>query len=406
MKTCRVCKGNELEMVLSLGDQPHCNSFLKPEDLRNEEPRWPLDLYYCRECHLVQLGHVVDPEVMFREFLYTSGTTRTLREHFAASAAMLKKRYSLKPTDLVVDIGSNDGTWLKCFRDLGMRIQGVDPAENLARKANDEGIPTMADYFTGATAARILEKKGPAKLITAAGVFFHIDDMDEVCRGIQTLLADDGILHVQAIYLGNVLLQNSFDNIYHEHLSLYTLHPLMRLFERHGMTVFDVGHNPIHGGSLMLHVGKAGAHAVRSNVSKLLDFEQRQGWTSPQAYRAFAKRVATIRGQLQVMIMDIKQQGKRIAAYAAPAKGNTLLNYCDLDNSLIEFAVEAAPLKIGRFTPGTHIPVIGEKEARTRLPDYYLLLAWNFKDELIAKNQAFLDGGGRFIVPIPQPHIV
>lgn len=406
MKHCRICKGDRLENVLSLGDQPHCNSFLKPDALNDPEPRWPLELFYCHDCHLAQLGYVVDPDVMFREFLYTSGTTKTLREHFQQTAEMLKERYHLSSDDFVVDIGSNDGTWLKCFKSLGLKVLGVDPALNLAQMANADGIPTLAEYFNEEVARRIKEEHGPASVITAAGVFFHIDDMDEVCRGIQTLLADRGVLHIQAIYLGNVLMQNSFDNIYHEHLSLYTLHPLIRLFERFSMTVFDVSVAPIHGGSLMLHVCRQGAHPVQSSVAAQLTYERQQGWTDPTAYRAFARRVADIRTQLRTMLKNLKQQGKRIAAYAAPAKGNTLLNYCGIGPELLDYAVERSELKVGRFTPGTHLPVIHESVAMQDPPDYFLLLAWNFKEELIAKNSDFLEKGGRFIVPIPEPHVI
>jgi hypothetical protein len=407
MKTCRICKNKSLIKVLSLGKQPHCNSFLKPSQLNDDEPRWPLDLFYCKDCHLVQLGQVVDPAVMFREFLYVSGTTKTLREHFKQSAMKLKTKFALTDNDLVVDIGSNDGTWLSYFKELNMRILGVDPAENLAKMANDAGLLTIADFFTETLVKKIHKEHGPAKLITAAGVFFHIDDMDDVCRGIHSLLADKGVLHIQAIYLGDVLKQNSFDNIYHEHLSLYTLKPLVYLFQRFGMEVFDVGHSAIHGGTMLLDVCKKGDYPVQPSVIEQLEYEERQGWYTIDAYQRFADKVIHIRKTLRNMIIALKKQGKTIAAYAAPAKGNTLLNYCGLGPDIIDYAAEKAPLKIGRYTPGMHIPVVDEDEAiRNNPPDYFFLLAWNFKDELIAKNQTFRQKGGKFIIPIPEPHII
>lgn len=406
MKPCRICKGKRLIKFLSLGLQPHCNSFLHPDQLNREEPRWPLDLMYCEDCHLVQLSYVVDSELLFREYVYVSGTTNTLREHFRQSAIDLVSRFQIPCNSLVVDIGSNDGTWLQHFRDLGMRVVGVDPATNIAMMANEGGIETVNDFFTERVARKIRQEKGPANLITAAGVFFHIDDMDEVCRGLYELLDDKGVLHVQAIYLGSVLEQNSFDNFYHEHVSFYTLRPLIHLFHRSGMTVFDVGWSSIHGGSLLIYVCKGEAYPVQESVGKRLAYEQSQGWDTPKAYHEFAERVEKTRDDLMKMLRKLKAQGKRIAAYSAPAKGNTLLNYCQIGTDILDYAAEKAPLKIGLYTPGMHIPVIDEAEALKNPPDYFLLLAWNFKNELIEKNEEYREQGGKFIIPIPTPHIV
>ncbi len=392
--------------VLSLGEQPHCNSFLRAEQLGHPEPRWPLDLLYCEDCHLVQLSHVVDPELMFRDYPYVSGTTATLPAHFDRSAGALLAAFAPRAGSLVVDIGSNDGTFLSSFQRRGMRVVGVDPARNIAHVANERGIETINDFFGERVAQRIREDKGPASLITAAGVFFHIDDMDDVCQGIHALLADDGVLHVQAIYLGSMLEQGSFDNVYHEHVSYYTLGPLIRLFERFGMTVFDVGHSDIHGGSMLLYVCKGKARPVRDTVARQLAYEHARGWDTVAPYHAFARRVERMRDELTAMLRDLASRGKRLAAYTAPAKGNTLLNYCRIGPDLLEYAAEKAPLKIGTWTPGMRIPVIDEAEAMRRPPDYFLLLAWNFKEELLRKNEAFRRQGGHFIIPVPEPAIV
>jgi hypothetical protein len=287
-----------------------------------------------------------------------------------------------------------------------MRVVGVDPAKNLAKIANEKGIETADDFFTEAIARRIRREKGPAQLITAAGVFFHIDDMDDVCRGIYELLDDKGVVHVQAIYLGSVLEQNSFDNFYHEHVSLYTLRPLIHLFQRFGMRVFDVDLSPIHGGSLLVYACKDSTYPVRKSVEEMLAYEHSQGWDTFEAYREFALVAEGIRDDLMRILHELKAQGKRIAAYSAPAKGNTLLNYCGIGTDILDYAAEKAPLKIGLYTPGMHIPVVDEAEAMRDPPDYFLLLAWNFKDELIRKNKEFCEGGGKFIIPIPNPHIV
>lgn len=406
MKSCRICKGQRLVPFLSLGQQPHCNSFLRTDQLPEPEPRWPLELVYCEDCHLVQLTEVVDPEVMFRDYVYVSGTTRTLTEHFRASARHLVDRYAVPRGSLVVDIGSNDGTFLQQFKDLGLSVVGVDPARNIAAMANARGIPTVCDFFGERVARELRAEHGPARLMTAAGVFFHIDDMDDVCRGICELLADDGVFQVQAIYLGSMLEQTSFDNVYHEHVSYYTLRPLIHLFERFGLSVFDVGHAPIHGGTLLVDVCRAGARPVQPSVQRLLDREHEKGWDTLAPYTAFAERTRRIRAQLLATLRDLKGQGKRLAAFGAPAKGNTLLNYCQIGPDLLDYAAEKAPLKIGLHTPGMHIPVIDEALAMQDPPDYFLLLPWNFKEEILAKNQDYRAAGGRFIVPIPEPHVV
>lgn len=406
VETCRICKGDRLTKFLSLGDQPHCNSFLRPDQINQPEPTWPLELLYCADCHLVQLSCVVDPEIMFRSYVYVSGTTTTLREHFRQTASDLVTEFQLEPGTLVVDIGSNDGTFLRGFKDLGMRVLGVDPAANVAKFANDQGLQTLNDYFGERIARQIRMEHGPAKLMTAAGVFFHIDDMDDVCRGVYDLLDDRGVFHVQAIYLGGMLDQTSFDNVYHEHVSYYTLRPLMHLLNRFGLTVFDVGHSPIHGGSLMVYVCHKGAYPVRDSVGALLAHEHAKRWDTLAPYQEFAQRVEQLRDDLVAMVRDLRAQEKRIAAYGAPAKGNTLLNYCRIGPDILDYAAEKAPLKIGLYTPGMHIPVIDEGEAMRNPPDYFLLLPWNFKEELLRKNEAFRAQGGKFIIPVPTPHIV
>jgi hypothetical protein len=403
---CRICKSMQLTKFLSLGDQPHCNSFLRKDQLGEPEPKWPLELLYCHGCHLVQLSCVVDPEIMFRNYVYVSGTTRTLTEHFRHSAREVVTEFRLPPSSFVVDIGSNDGTFLRGFKDLGMRVLGVDPATNIARIANDNGIDTINDFFTSKVASSIRREKGPAAQITAAGVFFHIDDMDDVCAGVCDLLDDRGVLHVQAIYLGDMLEQTSFDNVYHEHVSYYTLRPLIHLFNRFDLSVFHVGHSAIHGGSLLLYVCRKGAYPIRESVRNLLDLEHAKGWDSLGPYEAFGERVEQVRTDLVDLLQRLKASGKRMAAFGAPAKGNTLLNYCKIGVDVLDYAAEKAPLKIGLYTPGMHIPVIDETEAFQNPPDYFLLLPWNFKDELIRKNADYREKGGKFIVPIPAPHVV
>lgn len=403
--SCRSCGGSSLEEFLDLGEQPHCNAFLRADQLDGPEPRWPLALLFCHDCQLVQLSTVVDPALMFRDYVYVSGTTSTLRQHFEESSRRLVDRHGLNEGDLVVDIGSNDGTFLNAFGELGMRTVGVDPARNVAETANARGIETIPEFFTAEVARGIRADKGEAALVTACGVFFHIDDMDEVCAGILELIGEKGVLQVQAIYLGAMLEQGSYDNVYHEHVSYYTLHSLRELLARRGLEIFSVDLSPIHGGSLVVHAGRPGQHVIDASVTDMAAREIEQGLTELAPYREWADRVRRSRESLLALLVERKEQGRRIAAYSAPAKGNTLLNYCGIGPELLDYAVEKAPLKIGLYTPGTHLPVLDEG-ALTDPPDDYLLLAWNFRDELIDKNHEFREAGGRFIVPIPEPAVV
>ena len=405
MRQCRICKGRELHKVLSLGDQPHCNHFLTEEELSLPEARYPLDCYLCSECGLVQLGYVVPPEVMFRQYLYMSGTTRTLSQHFHQLAGQLVTQFELSPDSLVVDVGSNDGTFLRGFKARGMRVLGVDPAVNIAKIANDAGIETLCDFFGREAATRIRAEKGKARMVTAAGVFYHIPDLDDVVQGVGAVLADDGVFVVQANYLVDMLQKNTFDNIYHEHLCYYSLKPLTVLFRRFDMEVLDVERHPIHGGSIIVYVRKGVTSTPKKRVDAMLMAEEEQGVYSRDTYTAFAERVEQIRDRLVTMLGGLKAQGKRIAAYGAPAKGNTLLNFCEIGPDLLEYAVEKNDLKVGRYTPGMHIPVVSEDQARRTPAAYYLVLPWNFLEEFLAKEQEFRANGGKFIVPVPMPHV-
>jgi len=400
---CRICAGENTEKFLSLGMQPHCNNFLKKEQL-SQEKLYPLDVFYCHDCSLVQIEYTVGKEVMFSEYPYVSGTTRTLPEHFRKSAEKIVRRFRLTGNDLVVDIGSNDGTWLKCYRPFGIRTLGVEPAGNIARIALDNGVETVNDFFNNDVAEKILEQKGPASVVTAAGVFFHLEQLHSVVEGISRLLKDDGVLVIQAIYLSEMLDKTSFDNIYHEHLCYYTLKPLQALFAMYEMEIFDAGVIDIHGGSLELYVAKKGAYPVNASVGALEQKERDKALDDIRTYRAFAERVRRIRQQLPEILEDVRSRGKTVYAYGAPAKGTTLLNYCGIGTDLVDCAVEKNPMKCGLYIPGVHIPIISEDSADR--PDYYLILPWNFLDEFLVKEKAFLDKGGGFIVPVPQPRII
>jgi len=404
MPTCRVCRGDRLEEFLDLGDQPHCNSLLLPEALGREEPRYPLRVWFCADCTTVQIDHTVPKEQMFGEYLYVSGTTETLRRHFQATTDRLVERLQLKPNDLVVDIGSNDGTWLKCYDRLRLRAVGVEPAQNLARQANADGLDTINKFFDADTAREIIATSGRPRLVTAAGVFFHLEELHSATEGVRLLIEEGGSFCVQAIYLGEILRNTEFDNIYHEHLTYWTVGSIGRLFAQYGMEIYDVDLLPIHGGSLELLVGVAGAHRVEESVGRFLADEKAHGFDRIATYRAFADRVWQIRDKLLSILSDFKQRGKTVYAFGAPAKGATTLNSFGITRDLVPLAVERNPLKIGKIIPGARIPIVDEES--TPAPDAFLILPWNFLPEFLRKKRGYLMDGGAFIVPVPDPVVI
>ncbi len=400
---CRCCGARAVELIIDLGAQPHCNRLVRPGLTPNAEPRYPLRLGFCRDCTMVQIDHTIPKEVMFLDYPYVSGTTQTLTEHFRHTSERIAAIYAISPKDLVVDIGSNDGTWLKQFAPFGCRALGVEAAANVAALANEAGILTWNRFFNEECARDILDTLGPAKLITAAGVFFHLEELHSVVRGIEALLAPDGVLVLQAIYLGGMIENIAFDQIYHEHLCYYTLRSLSVLLERHGLEVFDVSFVPIHGGTLEAHVGRRGGRAVGDSVARMQAEEKQKGFGEIATYRRFARQIVSLREKLRAVLLDYRATGRSVWAYGAPAKGATLLNSFGIGPDLVQKAVEKSPLKIGLAIPGVRIPI--EDEAGQR-PDAYLVLAWNFIEEFLAKENEWLSCGGRFIVPVPEVRVI
>lgn len=400
---CRCCGGRRVELVIDLGDQPHCNRLVHPDLPAGTEPAYPLRLGFCRDCTMVQIDHTIPKESMFTEYPYVSGTTKTLPEHFHQTAARIEAAYGLGPRDLVVDIGSNDGTWLRQYAPFGCRVLGVEAAANVARIAHDAGVPTWNRFFNEDCARDILQEHGRAKVITAAGVFFHLEELHSVVRGIEALLADDGVFVVQAIYLGGMVENTAFDQIYHEHLCYYTLRSLSALLARHGLEVFDASLVPIHGGSIEAHVARKGVRRVRESVHRLQAAEAAKGFGSIDTYRRFAGNVLSLRNRLLTLLAEYREAGRSVWAYGAPAKGATLLNSFGIGPQLVQKAVEKNPMKIGLAIPGARIPI--EDEAGQR-PDAYLVLAWNFIDEFVRKERDWLSSGGQFIVPIPEVKVI
>jgi len=401
---CRVCHHDRLEMFLDLGDQPHCDSLLRPEDLSRREPYYPLQVCFCHDCTAVQINYTVPKETMFGEYLYVSGTTQTLRTHFQNSTDRLVSRLGLKADDLVVDIGSNDGTWLAYYQKYGLRTLGVDGARNLAEMANARGIETWARFFNADVAREIIATKGRARLVTAAGVFFHLEELHSVTEGIAELIRDGGVFCVQAISLTAMLRFTQFDQVYHEHLTYWTVRSLDRLFSEYGLEIFHADMMTIHGGSMELLVAPKGSRAIDPSVPAMRAEEERLGCGSIETYRKFAGRVREIERDLMAVLRDYAAKGKKVQAFGAPAKGATLLNSFHITTDLVQCAVEVNPLKIGKYVPGARLPIVDE--SKTAPPDAYLLLAWNFLKEFLPKKRDYIMAGGEFIVPIPTPVVI
>ena len=405
--TCRVCGHDAFEPILSLGPSPLANAFLRSEEEFSSEPFFPLDLYFCRECSLLQLLDVVNPEVMFRHYLYVTGTSTTMAEHNTAFAKLMAGRLELRPADLIIDIASNDGSLLRCFRDLGMATLGVEPARNLAMQASDAGIETVNDFLSPALAEAIRAKRQPARLVSANNVLAHVDDPASFLTACRTLVGDDGLITIEVPWVRELLDRLEYDTVYHEHLSYFSATSLLHLCARVGLAAVRIERVPVHGGSLRIYLSRS---APRHSPEALAfqSAEADAGVTDTARYRRFAEDVRSHREKLRALIERLRADGSEIVGYGAPAKGNTLLNYCGITTATLPYTVDKNPLKVGLLTPGTHIPVkpVSALLDAPRRPDYVLILAWNFADEIMQQLRSYRERGGRFIVPIPEPQVV
>ena len=406
-KTCRVCGNSSLRLVLSLGSQPLANAFLRsPEELA-AEARYPLDVYLCETCSLVQLLDVVDPGVLFSHYLYLTGASETMERHHAAYADTLVRMLALESDDLVVEVGSNDGSLLGHFQRRGLQVLGIEPAANIAELANKRGIRTLSRFFSPSTAADVRQAHGEAKAVLANNVLAHVDDLRGFVEGCMYLLNPTGLLVVEVPYLRRLIEKLEYDTIYHEHLCYFSVAALARLFEQVDLSVIGAAEVPVHGGSLRLYIGRRehyGAHG--REALELLKTEQAEGLASERTLGGFAKRVAKHRQAITRLLHDLAGQGQTLAGYGAPAKATTLLNHCGIGPSELPYLVDKNPWKVGRYQPGTGIPVLGVETLLEREPDYVLILPWNLQGEVVEQQREYAQRGGRFIVPLPEPRIL
>ena len=402
-----MCKSERLEQFLDLGFHPHSDGFMTEEQLNEPEVYYPLTVYLCYECSLVQLGYVVPAKDLYDErYVYESSITKTGRHHFLSLAKSTADRFKLEKDSLVIDVGSNVGVLLSGFKECGTRILGVDPAPIIAKIANANGIHTIPKPFTAELASTILLQKGRASVITATNVFAHIDDLHDFMDAVDMLLAERGVLIIEVPYLVNLIAELQYDTIYHQHLSYFSIKPLVMFFKKFGMRIFDVAQLTLHGGSIRVFVARAGKRKIRGIVQELLDLERRKYMYSMDTFNAFALCVKAQRRDLLYLLRGLKKQGNHIVGISAPAKGNTLLNYCKIDTDLVDYITEKAKIKVGRFTPGMHIPIYPDEKLMQDKPDYALLFAWNFAEEILQNMRDYSKQGGKVITPIPHPKIL
>lgn len=399
---CQICNSSNLVLILDLGKHPPPLKFLEQKMTRKD--LFDLQLYFCETCKLTQLGNAVDPNLMFIDYLYTSGVSTAFRNHLYEFANLLIEKFTLTSRDLVIDIASNDGTLLSGFSKGNVKVLGVEPS-NTAKIAIKNGIDTVNDFFNEDVAKKIFTEYGSAKIITATNVFAHIDKLDSLMRGIKLLLSDDGAFVSESQYLLDIVEKLEYDTIYHEHLRYYALHNLIELFNRYEMDVFDAERIPAQGGSIRVYACKKGKNPISESVNSIIKLENDKNLLSMETLKEFATRIKDNKKKLNEILLNLKSQGKKVVGISAPARSCTILNYCGIGPHILDYIAEKSDLKIGKFTPGSNIEVVDDKKLVEDQPEYALLLSWHLKDSIVPKLRK--DGfQGKFIVPLPIPKIL
>jgi C-methyltransferase C-terminal domain/Putative zinc binding domain/Methyltransferase domain len=403
---CRSCGAGNLHLFLALGDLPLPDRLLREDQLGDPEPRFPLDVAFCPDCSLVQILEDVSPEQLFVEnYLYFSSFSDGLMRHSRDHAAQLVEERGLGAEGFVCEIASNDGYLLRNFVERGIPVLGIDPAPTQAAAAQAAGVPTLTEFFGPEVARRVRAEHGPADVIVANNVMAHTPDLNGLVEGMAILLGEDGIVTIENTYVKDLIDRCEFDTIYHEHFCYFSCTAVDRLARRHGLRLVRIDHFPdLQGGTLRWRLARRGP--AHESVERFLSAEAEDGLTDASYYERFAERVEVLRRDLRALLGDLVADGARIAAYGAAAKGSTLVNYARLDPHHVAFVVDRNEHKQGLFMPGTHIPIRHPAALLEEQPDYVLLLAWNYRDEVMRQQAAYRERGGRFIVPVPRPEIV
>ena len=406
---CRLCGSKKLEIVLALTPTPPANAFVPENALSVSQPTFPLDVFQCQSCGHTQLCDVVDPEHLFRNYVYVSGTSPTFVKHFEEYAESISERLG-RTTGLAIDIGSNDGTLLGAFKAMGYDVLGIDPALEIANRATANGIETIPSFFDPSVAESILAKHGRASIVTANNVFAHSDHLDEILKGVRLLLQEDGLFVIEVSYLMDVVEKILFDTIYHEHVAYHALTPLIAFFQRHGLNIIGAQRVSSHGGSIrVIATPSTGPRANESEttVDQLIQAEAERGLLSPEVFEKMADRIFKLRDQVIKKLNAFRADGLSVAGFGAPAKATTLMYHFGLGPDEIEFIIDDSPLKQNLYSPGLHVPVVDNSILESdQRPDVLVVLAWNFADAIVEKNWAFAQCGGTFLIPLPEVKVI
>jgi len=408
VKACRSCGAALAHTFADLGMSPISNAFLKADQLNRMEPFYPLHAYVCGECFLVQLEEFESPQQIFGDhYAYFSSYSDSWLDHARRYTEQMTARFGLGAKSQVIEIASNDGYLLQYFKQKGVPVLGIEPAKNVAEAAVAKGVPTLTKFFGVATATELVAKGTRADLLLGNNVLAHVPDLNDFVAGMKAILKPAGVLTMEFPHLQHLIEENQFDTIYHEHFSYFSFLAAQRVFTRHGLQLFDVQEIPTHGGSLRIygrHAGQGGEQGDR--VKDLVARERRLKFEDLETYRKFSGQVQETKRQLLEFLIAARRAGKRVVGYGAPAKGNTLLNYCGIRGDFIDFTVDRSPHKQNTFLPGTHIPVYAPERIDEVKPEYVLILPWNIRDEIVKQMAHIRTWGGKFVVPIPKVKVL
>ena len=401
---CRSCSAPLAEVLVDLGSSPLANSYLEPEAMQKGEVYYPLCVYLCHQCWLAQLPEFETSEGIFSDYAYFSSYSDSWLDHARRYVEAVSERFALGPASQVIEIASNDGYLLQYFQQRGVPCLGIEPAANVAKVAIERGIPSRVEFFGSECAKRLVAEGKRADLLLGNNVLAHVPNLNDFVAGLAHLLAPTGVLTMEFPHLLRLVDENQFDTIYHEHFSYFSLVAVERVFARHGLVLFDVEELDTHGGSLRIYARHQDdtSKPVGERVAELRQRELGRGMESPSFYRDFAERVRETKRKLLAFLIEQKRAGKKIVGYGAPAKGNTLLNYCGIRTDFVDYTVDRSPHKQGRFLPGTRIPIAGPDRIRETTPDFVLILPWNLRQEIMSQMADIAEWGGRFVVAIPE----
>ena len=399
---CRICSSKNLKIILDLGEQPPSNSFLDIDELNSPESKFPLRLFWCKDCYLVQLLDIVDKEYLFKNYFYMTSASKPIVDHFKKYAQDVYQEFLQEDNSFVVEIGSNDGSLLKEFKKLGTSILGIEPATNLSELANQSNVTTKNTFFSSEVSKEIIKSRD-VSVVIANNVIAHIENLQDLMNGIKILIGNNGVFIFEVPYLVDLIENLEFDTIYHEHLSYFSILPLLKLVKQFGLEIFDIKKQLVHGGTLRIFVSQKDNYPINNSVNVFLNEEHKLGLDKIEFYHKFSTNVEELKKNLLKLLTQLKKENKSLLGYGAPAKGNVLLNYCGINTNFLDCIIDTTPLKQGKYTPGMHIPIIPPKNLKNT--DVALLLAWNYESEILLKENIFRKNGGKFLIPLPKPII-